>query len=156
MKILRLVFSLLLPLLAGGVAGIFTASAIPEWYSTLHPPSFNPPNQVFGPVWTLLYLLMGISCYRIWILPPSAARQQALLIYFLQLTLNFFWSFIFFYFRALGWALLEIIVLWITIVLMIRAFYPLDQRAALLQIPYLLWVTFATVLNAAYVWLNGW
>lgn len=156
MKILRLVFSLLLPLLAGGVAGIFTAPAIPEWYSTLHQPSFNPPNQVFGPVWTLLYLLMGISCYRIWILPPSAARQQALLIYFLQLTLNFFWSFIFFYFRALGWALLEIIVLWITIVLMIRAFYPLDQRAALLQIPYLLWVTFATVLNATYVWLNGW
>jgi benzodiazapine receptor len=155
MKAVRLFISVLVPLVIGGVAGLFTANAIPLWYEQLIQPSFNPPNQVFGPVWTTLYILMGVSCYRIWIQPAGEEKRRALLVYALQLFLNFCWSFIFFYFQLIGWALVEIILLWISILLMIRLFYRIDKVSAWLNIPYLLWVSFATILNAAYFYLNG-
>ena len=98
---------------------------------------------------------MGISCYRIWIQHAGEEKRRALLVYALQLFLNFCWSFIFFYFHLIGWALVEIILLWIFILLMIRLFYRLDKVSAWLNIPYLLWVSFATILNAAYFYLNG-
>ena len=153
-KAARLVISVLAPLVVGGVAGLFTATAIPGWYRELNQPSFNPPDQVFGPVWTILYLLMGISCYRIWLLPDSRKKNIALFVYAVQLLLNFGWSFLFFYFHLIGWALVEIVILWLSIFFMIRLFLPLDRIAALLNIPYLLWVSFATALNAAYYYLN--
>lgn len=156
MKAARLIISVLAPLVVGGVAGLFTATAIPGWYEQLNQPSFNPPNQVFGPVWTTLYLLMGVSCYRIWSLPPGRQRSIALIVYAAQLLLNFWWSFLFFYFHLIGWALIEILVLWVFILMMIKVFYPLDRVAAFLNIPYLLWVSFATVLNGAYFYLNCW
>jgi translocator protein len=153
-NILKLVVSLILPLGIGSVAGIFTSAAIPGWYETLNKPSFNPPNQIFGPVWTTLYLLMGISFFLIWKLSLSKERNRAILVFMIQLILNFCWSFLFFYYHQLGLALAEIILLWISIFLMILLFYRIKPLAAYINIPYLLWVTFATVLNAAYYFFN--
>jgi translocator protein len=155
MRIVKLVVALLLPLAVGAIAGRFTAAAIPGWYASLNRPAFSPPNWVFAPVWTALYLLMGISLYLIWQLPPSKARNRALLVFGLQLLLNFAWSFLFFYFKQMGLALVNIVLLWLCIVAMIVLFRRLKPWAAWLNIPYLLWVTFATVLNAAYCYLNG-
>jgi tryptophan-rich sensory protein len=101
-----------------------------------------------------LYLLMGYSFFRIWSLPVSSDRNKAMQIYFIQLFLNFGWSFLFFYFQEIGWALLEIVVMWLSIFTMIFHFYRLDRLAAYVNIPYLLWVSFASVLNASYYLLN--
>jgi tryptophan-rich sensory protein len=153
-QILKLVASLLLPLGIGGIAGMFTSEAIPGWYASLIQPSFNPPNWVFGPVWTTLYIIMGISFFLIWKLPASKQRNQAILIFMIQLFLNFCWSFFFFYFKRIGVALVDIIALWILIAVMLVRFYKLKPVAAYINIPYLLWVTFATALNSAYYFLN--
>jgi tryptophan-rich sensory protein len=150
----KLLISIILPLSIGAIAGIFTAQAIPEWYATLNQPSFNPPNWVFGPVWTTLYIIMGISFFLIWKLEAGKQRNQAIVIFLVQLLLNFGWSFFFFYFQMIGVALIEIVLLWSTIVLMLTRFYKLKPLAAYLNIPYLMWVTFATMLNAAYFFLN--
>jgi len=150
----KLIASLLLPLGIGGLAGMFTAETIPGWYATLHQPSFNPPNWVFGPVWTTLYIIMGISLFLIWKLPASKQRNQAILIFMVQLFLNFCWSFFFFYFKMMGLALIDILVLWIMILFMLVRFYIIKPVAAYINIPYLLWVTFATALNGAYFFLN--
>lgn len=153
-NIIKLCVALILPLAVGSIAGIFTAQAIPEWYASLNHPSFNPPNGIFGPVWTSLYLLMGISFFLIWKQNPSAKRNAAIVIFFVQLLLNFCWTFLFFYFKEIGLALIEIIILWITILLMIISFYKVKPVAAYMNIPYILWVSFASVLNAAYYLLN--
>lgn len=153
-RIIKLVASLLLPLAIGGIAGVFTTEAIPGWYASLNQPSFNPPNWVFGPVWSTLYIIMGISLFLIWKLPASKQRNQAILIFMVQLFLNFCWSFFFFYFKMIGLALLDILVLWITIIFMLVRFYVIKPVAAYINIPYLLWVTFATALNMAYFFLN--
>ncbi len=145
---------ILIPLLVGGASGYFTSGSITTWYAALNKPSFNPPNYLFGPVWTLLYALMGVSLYFIWKSPVGIARTKALSIFSLQIALNFFWSFIFFNFHELGWALVEIAILWIAILLMITSFHRINKTAAYLQIPYLMWVSFAAVLNAAIWKLN--
>jgi len=150
----KLVVSILLPLGVGAIAGMFTSSAVPEWYATLNRPSFNPPNWLFGPVWTTLYTLMGISLFLIWKQIVSKERNIAIFVFFLQLALNFCWSFIFFYFNMIGLALIEIILLWISIVIMLVLFFKIKPIAAYINIPYLLWVTFATILNASYYFLN--
>jgi translocator protein len=133
---------------------MFTSAAVPEWYATLNRPSFNPPNWVFGPVWTALYILMGFSLFLIWKQKASKERKRAIFVFLLQQTLNFGWSFIFFYFNMIGFALMEIILLWMSIVTMLVLFYKIKPIAAYINIPYLLWVTFATVLNASYYFLN--
>jgi benzodiazapine receptor len=150
----KLIASLLLPLGIGGIAGIFTTEAIPGWYATLNQPSFNPPNWIFGPVWTSLYLILGISLFLIWKLPASKQRNQTILIFMAQLLLNFCWSFFFFYFKLIGVALIDIVALWIMIIVMLVSFYKLKPITAYINIPYLLWVTFATALNGAYFFLN--
>jgi benzodiazapine receptor len=152
--IIKLVVSIALPLLIGAIAGLFTAQAIPDWYATLNRPSFNPPNWLFGPVWTALYFLLGISLFLIWKVDPSKERNLAILVFLLQLLLNFGWSFFFFYFKMIGLALVEISVLWISIVVMLILFYKIRPMAAYINVPYLLWVTFATILNAGYYILN--
>jgi benzodiazapine receptor len=151
---LKFLISILLPLSLGAIAGVFTSQSVPEWYATLNRPSFNPPNWVFGPVWTSLYILMGISFFLIWKQEASKVRNRAILIFLLQLLLNFAWSFIFFFFNLIGLALVEIILLWISIVMMLVVFYKIKPVASYINIPYLLWVTFATVLNASYYILN--
>lgn len=153
-RALKAIVSIILPLVIGGTSGYLTAGSVNDWYLTLNKPSFNPPSWVFGPVWTTLYIVMGWSLYRIWRLPPASQRNKAIAVFFFQLTLNFFWSLIFFRWQSLGMALAEIVVLWISIVTMIRLFRKLDGIAGLINIPHLLWVSFATVLNAAYWVLN--
>ena len=151
---LEFLISILLPLSLGAIAGMFTSQSVPEWYATLNRPSFNPPNWIFGPAWTTLYILMGISFFLIWKQEASKVRNRAILIFLLQLMLNFAWSFIFFYFNMIGLALVEIILLWISIVMMLVVFYKIKPIASYINIPYLIWVTFATVLNASYYILN--
>ena len=153
-KSLKLIIAILLPMLVGGFSGFLTANSINGWYTTLNQPSFNPPNWVFGPVWTTLYLIMGISLYRIWSLPVSDDRNKAIGIFALQMTLNFFWSLIFFKWHLIGLALAEIILMWFMIATMIHHFRKLDAAAGYMNIPYLLWVSFASVLNGAYFILN--
>lgn len=153
-EIFKLIASILLPLALGTFAGIFTSKAVPVWYATLNRPSFSPPSGVFGPVWTTLYILMGISLFLIWKQSANKGRNLAIIAFLLQLTLNFCWSFIFFYFNMIGFALIEIIFLWISIVIMLVLFYKIKPIAAYINIPYLLWVTFATILNASYFFLN--
>ena len=153
-QILKLIASILLPLALGAIAGMFTSQSIPDWYATLNRPSFNPPNWIFGPVWTTLYLLMGISLFLIWKQDAGKERNLAIFVFIIQQALNFGWSFIFFYFNMIGLALIEIVFLWISIVIMIRLFYKIKPWAAFINIPYLLWVAFAAILNASYYLLN--
>lgn len=154
LQLIKLVVSILLPLGFGAIAGIFTAQAIPNWYQTLNRPSFNPPNWIFGPVWTLLYILMGISLYLIWKQDASKERNIAITVFAINLLLNFGWSFLFFYFHKIGFALIEIIFMWLSIIIMLFLFYKIKPIAAFINIPYLLWVSFATVLNFSYYLLN--
>ena len=153
-KTVKLLVSIILPLSIGAVAGIFTTKAIPGWFATLNNPSFAPPNWLFGPVWTTLYLVMGISLFQIWILDAGNERNKAIFVFILQLLFNFAWSFLFFYYNRIGLALIDIIVLWMSILLMLLQFYRLKPMAAYINIPYLLWVSFAMVLNSAYYILN--
>lgn len=150
----KLILSIAFPIFLGAIAGMFTSQAVPEWYSALNRPSFNPPNWIFGPVWTILYILMGISFFIVWKQEANRMRNLAIIVFLLQMFLNFAWSFIFFYFNMIGIALVEIILLWASIILMLILFYKIKPIAALINIPYLLWVSFATVLNASYFFLN--
>lgn len=152
--IIKLVISIGAPLALGSIAGIFTTKEIPEWYAALNKPTFSPPTTIFAPVWTTLYILMGISLFLVWRLPKSEDRNMAIGIFWVQMALNFAWSFIFFYFKELGLALIEIVLLLSCIVFMIRMFYNLKPIAAYLNIPYVAWVTFATILNASFYFLN--
>jgi tryptophan-rich sensory protein len=154
-NILKLVVSLAIPLGVGFVGSLFTRDSIESgWYAALNQPSFNPPDGVFGPVWTVLYILMGISLYLVWKELPGIKREMAIGAFALQLLLNFLWSLFFFYFKDIEIALLDIVGLWIAVVAMIGAFYRIKPLAAWLNIPYLVWVTFAMVLNIAYYTLN--
>lgn len=152
--IFKLAGCIALPIIVGSLSGIATIEPLKDWYVTLNKPSFNPPNQIFGPVWTTLYILMGISLYFIVQQPASKVKTQALVVFGVQLFLNFWWSIIFFTFKNLLFALVEIIVLWIFIVVMIYLFRKLKPIAGYLQIPYLLWVSFATLLTYSIWMLN--
>lgn len=151
---MKLFYSAGITLLVGFIAGFATASSVNGWYTTINKPAFNPPNWLFAPVWTTLYIMMGIALYLIWRLPASVSRNKAMLIFFVQLALNFSWSMIFFGLHSPGWALVDIVLMLITIILTITAFKPLSKPAAWLLAPYLLWVSFATVLNASVWYLN--
>lgn len=153
-KILTFLVCLAIPLAVGGISGFATVTGIDTWYSTINKPSFNPPNWLFAPVWTTLYALMGIGLFLVWRSPESQDRKNALTIFGIQLFLNFCWSFLFFYFESPGIAFMEILVLWVSILMMIFFFRKVSPTAAYLQIPYLLWVSFASVLNASIWWLN--
>jgi len=146
---------LFIPLAVGALSAFATAAAVSDWYVNLLKPSFNPPSYLFGRVWTVLYILMGISLFLIWHAPKGEFRSHALKIFAIQMGLNFLWSFLFFKFRLTGIAFLEIIVLWMFIILMIRSFFRVNKTAAALQIPYLLWVTFAAILNGS-IWFLNW
>ena len=145
-KNIKLIISLIIPLSVGGVAGFFTSSAIKGWYSQIIKPFFNPPNWIFGPMWTLLYILMGFACYLIW-KSDTETKTTALRIYAIQLFFNFLWSFLFFYFHNPGLALVDIILMVISISFTIIYFNKISKLGAWLLVPYLLWVMFATALN---------
>lgn len=153
-KILTLSACIGVPIALGAWAGVVTSSNIVTWYEMLNRPSFRPPNWLFAPVWTSLYILMGISFFLILQTKSTLSKNAAIQFTVLQMLLNTLWSFLFFYFHQLGTSLVEIILLWTCIFMMIRAYYPINKLAAYLQIPYLAWVSFATILNAAYYFLN--
>ena len=152
---IRLIISILICQSAGAIGSIFTVSSVKTWYVTLIKPSFNPPSWIFGPVWTILYTLMGISLWIIWKQKLEGKNVKiALTVFFIQLILNASWSFFFFGIKNLDVAFLVIILMWIFIAATIYFFYRISSLAGLLQIPYLLWVSFASILNYSISKLN--
>jgi len=149
---LKLIITLIICLGIGWVGSFFTTPSIATWYQTLNKSFLNPPNWVFAPVWTLLFILMAIAWYLIWINPKQ--NKKAHLLFVIQLILNLLWSFCFFYLHNPLLALLEIVVLWVFILLTILSFYKISKPAAYLLIPYIAWVSFASILNASLWWLN--
>ena len=138
----------IITLAVGGLGGLATMSSVTSWYPTLNKPGFTPPNAVFGPAWSLLYVLMAISAWRVWRRPgPGNARRTALGLWSLQLALNFAWSFLFFGLRAPAVALAEILVLVVALAATLVASWRVDRIAGLLLAPYLAWVGFATLLT---------
>lgn len=153
---LYLIGFILLSLSAGAIGSLFTFSAIPGWYATLSKPSFSPPGWLFGPVWTALYILMGVSAYLIWQKGyEKKPVRAALMLFGIQLAQNALWSILFFGLRSPLYGLLCIIPLWLSIAYCISLFRPLDSRAACLLLPYLAWVSFAAILNYSIWMLNG-
>lgn len=156
---LDLAFWVLLPLAVGVTSGLSSQGSIASWYQTLTKPAFNPPDAIFGPVWTTLYIMMGIAAYlalREGRRKPEL-RDRAVVArnwFLLQLLLNGAWSVIFFGLQAPFWGLVEILALLLAIVATMRAFAPLSRAAVWLMTPYLAWVSFATVLNASLWWMN--
>jgi benzodiazapine receptor len=137
-----------------GVGGWFTSMGMPGWYMSLEKPSWNPPSWVFGPVWTTLYVLMAVAAWQVWRQAGPGGAAAALTLFFVQLGLNLAWSGIFFALRSPGWALVEIVLLWLAILGTASLFFRHSTLSGTLMIPYLLWVTFAAVLNGAIVRLN--
>lgn len=151
----KIVIAVLICLTVGSLSGIATTDAIEGWYATLNKPSFNPPNWVFGPAWTLLYILMGIAAGLVWKAGWERTDVRAALsIFGVQLVLNGLWSIIFFTLESPLWALVEILVLLAFIILTMVRFKPINATAAYLLVPYILWVSFATVLTASILHLN--
>ncbi len=150
---LKLAISIGLPFLAGAIGSFFTSPAISGWYSELQKPAVNPPSWVFGPAWTLLYILMGIAAFLVWKRGWGKREVRvALYIFGFHLILNAGWSIIFFGLKNPGLAFAEIVVLWVMIVWMTLAFYKISKTAGYLLLPYLLWVSFAGYLNYS-IWL---
>jgi tryptophan-rich sensory protein len=152
---LPLLVALALPLAVGAVGGVATTSSVRTWYPTLRKPPFNPPGWVFGPVWTVLYVLMGVAIYLVWTgaRRPSGRRRVAAW-WSAQLLLNLVWSLVFFGRRAIGPAFGEILVLWLAIAATIRAAAEERRAAGALLLPYLGWTSFAAILNGSIWYLN--
>jgi translocator protein len=147
-KWLVLIGLLVLCLAVGAGAGFLTAQSVLTWFPTLVKPSFNPPAWVFAPVWTTLYIMMALAAWLVWL------RKGSLVLFYVQLALNFAWSLLFFGLHSPAMALVDIVVLWVAILLTLLAFWKVDRRAGWLLVPYLAWVSFAGVLNASIWWLN--
>ena len=151
----RLVISIAICQLAGVIGSIPNVTAIPGWYNTLVRPSFAPPNWIFAPVWITLYAMMGLTLFLIWKAGwGNNLARTAIILFVIQLILNVCWTYIFFGLREPLYAFIEIVILWIMILLTIRASFRISPIAGLLLIPYLAWVTFASVLNYAFWRLN--
>jgi len=150
--VLGLFAFIILCLTVSGIGGIITATSVDTWYQTLEKPPFNPPDWVFAPVWTALYILMGIAAWRVWRLRSFEVTGKALTVFAVQLGLNLAWSFLFFGFQRIDLALVEIVILLCTIITNMVMFWRIDRLAGLLFVPYAVWVTYATVLNAS-LWL---
>jgi translocator protein len=137
------------------LGSLFTFSSIPTWYAQLNKPFFNPPNWIFGPVWTILYFLMAISLYIVWSKnSKNKNKEDAIKIFIFQLILNLLWSLIFFGLHQPLWALITIYLLWASIYMTIKSFYKISKTSSYLLVPYILWVSFASILNLAIVLLN--
>lgn len=151
----KLSLSILLCLGAGAIGSLFTSPAITGWYATLTRPRFAPPNWLFGPVWTVLFIMMGTAFFLVWEkIGKTAEAKPAAVLFLFHLALNVLWSVLFFGLKQLDVAFMEIMFLWGMIALLLTSFYRVDRRASYLLIPYFLWVTFASVLNQAFWLLN--
>jgi tryptophan-rich sensory protein len=154
-EILRLIVSIIIVFIAGAIGSIFTSPQITTWYAALVKPSWAPPNWVFGPVWTTLYVLIGVALFLVW--REGVNRKDvkiALLVFAVQLILNILWSVIFFGFNSLLGGLLTVIILWIAILANIIVFYKVSKPAGLLLVPYIVWVSIASYLNYSVYLLN--
>lgn len=155
MKLWKIVAGIAVSLAAGFIGSYFTAPVIATWYAALAKPELAPPNWVFAPVWTMLFILMGIAAGLVW---SEGWRRKdvkaAMGLFGTQLVLNTLWSVLFFGLQSPGWALVEIGVLWAAIAAVIAAFFKISQPAALLMLPYIVWVTFAAYLNFGIWQLN--
>lgn len=155
MTLLKLAASILACLAAGWIGSVFTTRSIPTWYTQLAKPSFTPPNWLFAPVWTALYILMGIALFLVWRKAPvTGAAGTALVIFLIQLALNLLWSVLFFGLRSSVLGLGDILALWVAILATMLLFLRISTVAGALLAPYLLWVSFATALNFAIWRLN--
>ncbi len=142
----------LLSFVVSGVGGAITATSVSNWYQTLERSVLSPPDWVFGPVWTTLFIFMAVAGWRVWRQKASQARKQALFVYGLQLALNLLWSFLFFGLQQIGWSLAEIVVLLLVILVNTVLFWRLDRLAGALFVPYAAWVSYATILTGT-LWL---
>ena len=149
---LKLFASLLVCQLAGGIGSVFTFPNITSWYATLNKPAFNPPNWLFAPAWTTLFILMGLALYLVWERGGWKANKLPITVFGIQLLLNILWSVLFFGLQNPLAAFVEIIFLWIAILGTIMLFYRVEKTAAYLMVPYICWVTFAALLNYS-IWL---
>lgn len=150
---LKLVVSVLVCLATGAVGSVFTISSIPTWYVHLNKPTFSPPNFLFAPVWTTLYILMAIAFFLIWKKGTKTKKiRDALFLFGIQLALNFVWTPVFFGLKNVGLAFVIIVAMWIYILKTIFAFAKINKIASYLLYPYLAWVSFASILNLS-VWL---
>jgi len=152
-SVVKLVISIIACLAAGGIGTVFTFKAIPTWYARLKKPPYTPPNRLFGPVWTTLYILMGISVFLVW--QSGLANNDALLaftLFWIQLAFNALWSIIFFWLKSKGGGVITIIVLWLLILATLVISFRVSGWAGALLIPYIVWVSIATYLNIG-VWL---
>jgi len=154
-KAVHLVICVILCLFIGGIGGTLTAAGNNEWTSSLKTPDFSPPAYLFIFVWPILYALMGYSIHVILLSPKTKIRNIGIIIFALQFSLNFFWNFLFFKFHALGISSIEIILLWLTILFMIIIFRKINKIAAYIQIFYLIWISFASILTGSIWYLNN-
>jgi len=154
MRWLSLICSLGVCFAVAGISSFWTASEIPGWYRTLIRPTIAPPNWIFGPVWTFLYALMAVAAWQVWETAPSQLRTFGLTLFLAQLGLNFAWSLLFFRYHAIGAALAEVLVLWVAIGATTLVFGRVAPSAAWMMAVYWAWVSFASILNAAFWRLN--
>jgi tryptophan-rich sensory protein len=150
----KLFVSIIIPLFVGYLGSIFTIKEIPNWYLKINRPGLTPPNWVFGPVWTLLYILMGIAFYLVWTKKTKIKKTKAVFVFGTQLLLNFLWSILFFSKHWLLPSVMEIGILWVMILINILVFKKFSKLASGLLIPYLAWVSFASYLTIMVWWLN--
>jgi len=150
-KIIKFLVSIIICQLAGVIGAVFTTPEINSWYKSLNKPSFNPPSWVFGPAWTMLFILMGISLYIVW---SKKISFRNILIFAIQLAINILWSVVFFGMHSPSAAFFVLLLLWVAILFTIINFYKVSKIAAWLLVPYILWVSFAGILNLAIFLLN--
>jgi len=153
-KSIGLVVCLLVTFAAAALGSIATGTSVGQWYQSLTKPSLTPPDWVFGPVWTALYIMMAVAAWLLWQKKGFYHVRWPLALFLLQLALNTLWSVIFFGLRSPALAAIEIVVLWLAIAATLVAFWRHSVVAALLLLPYLAWVTFAALLNFQFAWLN--
>ena len=150
----KLVFAEVLCLGTGVLGSVFTANSVVSWYPTINKPSWNPPAWVFGPVWTTLFLMMGVAFYRLLIKKQTKKTMEAINVFSVQLGLNILWSILFFGIKSPWLAFVEIVVLWVAIWISLRRFWAIDRVAGWLMFPYLAWVSFASLLNLTVALIN--
>ncbi|MGR8950678.1 MAG: TspO/MBR family protein [Gammaproteobacteria bacterium] len=141
-------------LTVSAIGGAITSTSVGGWYQTLQKPTFNPPDWVFAPVWTTLYVFMAFAAWRVWRYPASPKRQSALTVFALQLALNLLWTTLFFGFQRIDLAIIEIAVLLLCIIANTVLFWRIDIFAGVLFVPYVIWVGYAAVLNGSLLVLN--
>jgi tryptophan-rich sensory protein len=149
----RIVVSVLVCVILGSLIGYITIDAIQSWYPTIQKPSWNPPNWLFGPVWTVMYILMGIAFALLWNSSQNG-RNSAILLFIVQFGLNMAWSYIFFNLHLLGWSFIESLIMLSAIGATIFLSYSVNATASHLLVPYFLWVSFASILNGTVWYLN--